>query len=232
MDPSRLVKSLPFFLARYLLSVENHIAKAVTSFEKSLEPQTRVLDAGCGEGMYRSQFNSHSYIGVDSTIGDSNWNYSQIDMRANIEALPFKNTCFDAAMSIVVLEHTPDPKRALCEISRVLKSRGSLLLVVPQQWEVHQAPNDYFRFTQFGLQYLLQNAGFTTSQIQPLGGFFTLASRRCLNAITFFMQGYRWLVFPLVAAVAIIFALILPLFDGLDRKKQFTLGYICQVEKL
>ena len=35
-----------------------------------------------------------------------------------------------------------------------------LLIAAPHEWEVHQAPHDYFRYTRYGLAYLLEQAGF------------------------------------------------------------------------
>ncbi len=231
MSASRLVRLLPAFLTRRLLTAESRIDTAVQSFAANLPLQARVLDAGCGEAAHRSQFEGRMYIGIDSAIGDPNWDYSTLDAQADLGALPLKTASFDAALSVVVLEHTPDPAQALCEIARVLKPGGHLLLVVPQQWEMHQAPHDYWRFTRFGVERLLAQAGFAAPRIEPLGGFFTLAARRCLNAATFFMRGLGWIVFPFVAALAAAFALVLPLFDPLDRDKNFTLGYLCLVEK-
>lgn len=232
MSPARLVRLLPAFLARRLLSVESRIDDAVESFAASFPPRARVLDAGCGEAAYRVCFEGRVYVGLDHALGDPNGDYSGIDARADLAALPFKNASFDGALNIVVLEHTADPARVLCEIARTLKPGGRLLLVVPQQWEVHQAPHDYFRFTRFGLERLLGQSGFAAPRIEPLGGFFTLAARRCLNFATFFMRGLGWIVFPFVAALAALFALVLPLFDPLDRERHFTLGYVCWVEKL
>ena len=231
MSPGRLVRLLPAFLTRRLLTAESRIDTAVQSFAANLPRQARVLDAGCGEGDYRPRFGGCIYVGVDSAVGDPGWDYSRLDAQADLAALPLKTASFDAALSVVVLEHTPQPAKALCEIARVLKPGGRLLLVVPQQWEVHQAPHDYFRFTRFGLEHLLTQAGFAAPRIEPLGGFFTLAARRCLNFATFFMRGLGWIVFPFVAALAAAFALVLPLFDPLDRDKNFTLGYLCRVEK-
>ncbi len=231
MSPARLVRILPAFLARRLLAVESRIDDAVESFAASLPSRARVLDAGCGEAAYRVRFDGCVYVGVDHALGDPSWDYSGIDARVNLAALPFKDASFEASLNIVALEHTPDPARVLCEIARVLKPGGRLLLVVPQQWEVHQAPHDYFRFTRFGLERLLGQAGLAVPGIEPLGGFFTLAARRCLNAATFFMRGPGWALFPFVAAAATAFALVLPFFDRLDREKNFTLGYLCRVEK-
>ena len=113
------------------------------------------------------------------------------------------------------------------EISRVLKPGGTLLLVAPHEWEVHQAPHDFFRYTRHGLDYLLQRAGFDVSSIAPAGGYFRLLSRRLLGGLQFFMGGWRWLLFPPAAALLVPAALILPLLDPLDQEKNFTLGYVC-----
>jgi len=58
-----------------------------------------------------------------------------------------------------------------------------LLLAIPQDWEVHQAPHDYFRYTRYGIEHLLRQAGMEPLRIQPAGGYFRLVSRRLLNAV-------------------------------------------------
>ncbi len=60
---------------------------------------------------------------------------------------------------MVTLEHLPEPGLALAEIARTLEPGGRLLIAAPHEWEVHQAPHDYFRYTRYGLQYLLERAG-------------------------------------------------------------------------
>jgi len=218
-----LQRFLPLFLRNYVLHFETSIERAVSDFAAALPQGARVLDAGAGEGKYAGFFRAHRYCGLDFALGDAAWDYSDLDVVADLLALPFHDECFDACLNVVTLEHVREPAGVLQEIARTLRCGGRLLLVVPQDWEVHQSPHDYFRFTRHGVRYLLGNAGFTDIEVQPGGGFFRLLARRLLNGLQFFP--------PVLVIPAALFlvppALVLPLFDFLDHERNFTLGYIC-----
>lgn len=231
MLEARFGRFLPGFVKRRLAAVETRIERELENFAASLPAQAAVLDAGCGEGRHRACFANARYIGVDLAIGDANWNYRQLDAVADLAALPFRDAAFDAAINIVVLEHTRRPDRAVAELARVLRPSGRLLLIAPLSWEVHQSPNDFFRFTRHGLAFLFDCAGLQTIRIDPIGGYFTLLARRLMNGLNFFQGGLRWLLFPAAAAAALIGGLFLPALDGLDAERNFTLGYVCLVEK-
>jgi hypothetical protein len=108
---------------------------------------------------------------------------------------------------------------------------ASLLVAAPHEWEVHQAPHDYFRFTRYGLTYLLEKAGWEAIEVRAAGGYFRLLARRLLNGLQFFSGGWRWLGFIPAAILLVPPALILPFLDFLDRERNFTVGYICTGKK-
>ena len=114
----------------------------------------------------------------------------------------------------------------------MMRRGGQLLLVAPHEWEVHQSPHDYFRYTRHGLELLLGRAGFGDIHVTAVGGYFRLLARRLLNGLQFFTGGARWILFIPAAALLVPPAMILPLLDGLDAEKNFTLGYICTARKL
>ena len=210
-----------------MLFFEAAIEAEVARFAASLSPGARVLDAGAGEGNYKSNFAKQRYTALDLGVGDAQWNYSALDVVGNLEKLPFPDRTFQASLNVVTLEHVREPARVVAELFRTLTPGGSLLLIAPHEWEEHQQPHDYYRYTRYGLEYLLRSAGFTQLEIRPVGGFFRLLSRRLMNALQFFPG-------PLMIVAAIFFvppALLLPIFEPLDRKRNFTLGYICSARR-
>jgi ubiquinone/menaquinone biosynthesis C-methylase UbiE len=212
-------------------TVETAIERAVRELAAGLPRGARVLDAGAGEGRYAEYFPRQRYTGVDLAVGDAAWNYTGLDALGDLAKLPFADATFDAALNIVTLEHVPEPLAVLTEIARVLKPGGLLLLVAPQQWEVHQAPHDYYRYTRYGLAWLLERAGFRDAAIAPIGGFFTLLARRTIATLNYCQGGVRWALFPFVAVCVLPLGLILPSLDFLDSSKDFTLAYRCVAQK-
>jgi SAM-dependent methyltransferase len=89
---------------------------------------TRVLDAGCGEGVLVDEFAGQLEIeGLDP-------NYSSSRVRlGSVTELPYTDASFDRALCLDVLEHLPfdQQPRALAELHRVLRPSGELLVSVP-----------------------------------------------------------------------------------------------------
>lgn len=116
----------------------------------------RVLDVGCGHRPYERFFEHTSYIGVDrERLGRSG-----AHVAADGGALPFAANSFDTVVCTEVIEHVADPWRLMEEVARVLVSGGHLILSAPFVHPLHEEPYDFFRFTHFGVQYLLKGAGF------------------------------------------------------------------------
>lgn len=101
---------------------------AVRAYLDALPAETRVLDAGCGEGVLVDEYAARLRIsGVDA-------NYSSDRVTtASLMQLPFADASFDRALCLDVLEHLAyeDQPRALAELHRVLVPGGELLVSVP-----------------------------------------------------------------------------------------------------
>jgi SAM-dependent methyltransferase len=107
-----------------------YIAKleAVRGWLTALPPRTRVLDAGCGEGVLVDEFAGALQIeGLDP-------NYTSDRVRAgSILNLPYGDGTFDRALCLDVLEHLEFEQQpvALAELFRVLRPGGELLVSIP-----------------------------------------------------------------------------------------------------
>lgn len=133
-----------------------------------------VYDLGCGEMPYKQWLLRHAetYTGVD-------WGNSLHDLKADIfadlnEPFPIENQVADTIISLSVLEHLREPQQFLNEALRILKPGGYMMLRVPFMYGVHEAPHDYYRFTCYGLEYMLKKAGFSNITVYPLTGFWVM----------------------------------------------------------
>jgi len=223
---------LPAFLLDRLDPWEGTIAAEVERFARSLPADLLVLDAGAGEARFRRDFERQRYVAVDNGVGDSSWDYSQLDVVGDLLDLPLADGCCGALLNIVVLEHTAEPHRVIRELGRVLAAGGRMLLVVPLIWELHQTPHDYFRFTRYGLEHMLSTAGLRISRLAPVGGFFWLVGRYSFYFLKFWRKGFRVVFLPFLAPL---FGILIPLLcyylDPLDRTGDYSLGYVCEARK-
>jgi SAM-dependent methyltransferase len=149
----------------------------VARVAQEVAPHARILDAGAGESIYAPEFAHCRYIACDRTVGDASWDYSRLDVVADLAALPFRKDAFDAILCAHALEHMKEPAAVLAEMATILKRGGKLYISVPFLGDpIHQEPYDFFRYTLYGLRYLVQKAGLTEVSVTPMGGVFYLFS--------------------------------------------------------
>lgn len=131
------------------------------------------LDVGCGIMPYKTILTDQGsrierYIGLDI---ETETYQADVDLRWDGHTIPMEDDSVDSAMATEVLEHCPEPLVVLKEIRRVLKPGGVFFFTVPYIWPLHDAPYDFFRYTPFALERLLEIAGFTDYNLKALGGW-------------------------------------------------------------
>lgn len=147
----------PWFYSRQLLKNSSQYIKG------------RVIDLGCGEKENKHKSLILNLPGIESYTGVDF--YTDADIKADLnEKLPINNGQYDTAICFLPLDYLKEPQNFLNESFRILKSGGYLLLTASWIYPYHPEPEDYFRFSDNALRYMLRKSGFQIESISPLGG--------------------------------------------------------------
>jgi ubiquinone/menaquinone biosynthesis C-methylase UbiE len=134
-------------IAPHFNNTRHRIWGSVKKFMTALEPHSKVLEIGCGNGKNMLYRNDLNIVGCDIS-------QAQVDIclkkglnviKANMTSLPFTEL-FDNIICIATYHHLDndnDRKKALYEMYRVLKNGGKVLLTV---WAMEQDEESSFRF--------------------------------------------------------------------------------------
>jgi SAM-dependent methyltransferase len=210
-----------------------------TLFAQKELVQGHVLDVGSGDRYFEQAFRDQymQYIALDypktrrELVRLEPWQLP--DVAGDGRQLPLIGETFDTVFLFEVLEHCPEPAQMLSEIYTVLKSGGVLLLTVPLTIPEHAQPHDYYRYTQFGLRYLLEQAGFSVEQIEPIGKVGTIVAYHLNYALMegTFSRGSKFgrllklLFSPLLLLVWLTMNLVGGLLNRFLPNPGFVLGY-------
>lgn len=195
----------------------------------------KMYDLGCGEAPFKAFFEQYcdEYVGVD-------WAGSYHDTRADIAAdlnkvLPIEDAQADSLVSISVMEHLSEPQTMLNESYRILKPGGHMVMQVPWQWMVHEAPYDFYRYSPYGLKHMFEKAGFQDVQVEPEGGFFSMWFLKICYFLRRLVKGpkpLKILILILLAPFMILFQALGFLLDKIDNNPSLeALGYYVVVKK-
>lgn len=149
----------PYYIARI------SILKALSA----IAPQTsgRILDIGSGtsrgyEGLFKPYVNEYLCLDRKSESG--------VDICSDCYNIPLEDESVDVIVSTQVLEHLDTPSKMLQESYRLLKPGGMVIMTIPMSWGLHEEPYDFYRYTQYGIQYLFTEAGYKDICVKPLEG--------------------------------------------------------------
>lgn len=163
------------------------IGMVLREFKRRSSPPQKVLDAGCGDGSLTVGLIESGYevSAVDSSGLCVERLRRKIDFHfdpdppavtsciAGLEALPFPDQSFDAAVSGEVLEHLDDDETAVKELYRVLRPGGICLVTVPanpylwgldDEWAGHKR-----RYLKSDLVRLFEMGGFEPVNVHHWG---------------------------------------------------------------
>jgi|SRR5687768_4145535 len=159
-------------------------------FVEAHASRARTLDIGAQNGPYAAFFPNRVSLDIRTGRG--------VQVIGDAQAIGLADAVFDVVLCTEVLEHLPEPQRAIDEIFRVLRPGGTLLLTTRFLFPIHDAPHDYFRFTKYGLRYLLRRFEILELQEETdsLGALAVLLQRLGMQARTIGPAAARgfWLI--------------------------------------
>lgn len=134
----------------------------------------KILDIGCGNGEYLlmiRQFGWEVYgLELNEQAVFLARKHGLNVLQGSAEAIEYESNFFDIVRMWNVLEHTISPRKALLEVSRVLKRGGYLLIYVPnfdsierkifsKYWSSLEVPRHVHHFSVKSLKLYLNHAG-------------------------------------------------------------------------
>lgn len=211
--------------------IRSAILRSVEDFADSLPAGSRILDAGAGQSPYRTLFDHCEYLTQDWPASPHD-RAAEADIVADLCALPIDDRSFDAALCTEVLEHVATPEAAARELFRILRPDGMLLVTVPFVGELHEEPNDHYRFTSYGIEGMLERAGFRVESVEPVSGYFRTVIHTLRNGgLAIRASDHRSrlatrAIALLLLAVSVLLIRVARNLDRLDEKGGLPLGWI------
>ena len=194
-----------------------------------------LVDLGCGEAPFKEYFLQFvdKYTGVDWS---NTFHNSAADVVSDLNVgINLDDKVADSIISLSVMEHLCEPQAFLNESYRILKQGGAMVLQVPWQWHVHEAPHDYFRYTPYGLKYMFEKAGFVDIEVEAQCGFFTTWIVKMNYFSARFIRGpkpLKWIIGAALLPFWTLGQVLAPYLDKLDRNWDAeTQGYFVLARK-
>ncbi len=100
-------------------------------------PKSVVLDAGTGTGLLFSHIANRALqvVGIDISSRSLmqakrylNEHRNVQIVQADIDALPFRNSCFTHVFALTVIQNVPQPLKTIAELKRVVMGDGRLVI--------------------------------------------------------------------------------------------------------
>ena len=142
-------------------------------YEKAIREHAsgRFLDLGCGFvplfGVYKDLVRDTTCVDWENTLHPS----PHLDQCCDLnKPLPLPDAEYDTVLLTDVLEHIHSPESLWKEIARVMKPGGKLILGVPFLYPIHEAPHDYFRYTEHTLRFYCERGGMKMISLEVYGG--------------------------------------------------------------
>ena len=158
-----------------------------------------------GYSLIGPYFHEHEFISVDSSpqsadergaynkdkVLDNDFLKVPITTRAPIENTGLVNAIADLVLVPNLVHHIADQKALFTEMARITKPRGKVFVFEPLLRELHQIPDDYLRYTPYGMSEVMRRVGLEPIDIKLDGGPFSAIGYCWLQALEYLPEQQR-----------------------------------------
>jgi len=158
-----------------------------------------------GYSLFAPFFRNKNFISLDcspeSADGRKDYNRHMVDhpgfikipysKRVSFEDIDLENETVDLLLIPNLVHHVKNQDSMLEQASRILKKGGLIYIFEPLVRELHQIPDDYLRYTPFGLENTLTKFGFANFDIRHTGGPFSVLSYVWIQALEYLPEEER-----------------------------------------
>jgi len=204
------------------------IEKFVIEASKEYNSKGRmILDIGAENTPYKKYFDMAKYFTHDVKQNKDKTISYVADLNKGLQEIP--DNTFDCIICTQVLEHLIKPSVVFKEFYRILKPNGKVFMTTNFIYQIHMPPNDYYRFTKYGLKYLGESNGFIVKHLNPQGGIFHVLSYILttlpINVFIKKINIFYYLYLTLFSLPIVLINLTACVLDIFDREKKLTINY-------
>lgn len=146
VERKTFLDSLLYFQHR---KINNLLNKLAEEYDK---PDFTILEIGTGTKalVHKKLFKSAHFIASDIA---KNENIDQVIDVTKSGALDTES--YDLILCMNVLEHLPNPQKAIDIMYQGLKNPGQLFIVTPFLFPIHDPPYDFYRYSEYALKKMM-----------------------------------------------------------------------------
>ncbi len=225
----------PLFIARF------YNLRCVQETVDKYKFKGTVLDFGCGDKPYKYLFKYGSiYKGIDFREHSTNNCFPYTESPdyyftkdySKTFRLPFHDEQFDNAVAFQVLEHHQDPEKMFAELFRIVKEGGYVLITVPFMGGIHGEPQDFQRFTGYGLKVRAEKYG-NILELNGQGSVFSVISTFIGEVLIRFTgkSKFHYFMGMIIFPPFLVYSYLALILDKLFPSDHFFINYLLLVKK-
>jgi ubiquinone/menaquinone biosynthesis C-methylase UbiE len=203
-------------------------------FDHNIKEGDRVLDIGCGNKPYETYIRSLTkckekdfYLGCDVVQSSEN----KVDVLCEATDIPELSEQYDVIICTQVIEHVFEHQKVLEEAWRLLKPGGRCIVSSNFVWENHEAPYDFYRFTEDCFKTLLTTKNFEIKESKTQGGKWAMLGQLIIQVVAQKSRSKNWFVktfrYVFNGGVVVFCNMIFPCLDKhFHDSSKFAMNYI------